>query len=109
MNELKQFYGTEKYHQCFMGVLLTDGVKYVADELKCHWVFSDAGVILKMKLKDEEFVTVNLIAENSKAKIVYTDGNETTLYTQEYGYTDLPDINLKFFYTNNVMMLPSEY
>ena len=41
--ELKQFHGTSRYHKhLFPGkspIILTDGCKYVRDELNAYWLF----------------------------------------------------------------------
>jgi len=36
--DLDQFIGTEEYHKYMAGVVLTDGVKYLAEEGKCFWL-----------------------------------------------------------------------
>ncbi|MFW6130408.1 MAG: DUF6876 family protein [Atribacterota bacterium] len=46
--------------------------------------------------------------ENKSCKVIYTNGNEKILYKQEYDYTDLEN-NLEFYFTDNVLMLCSEY
>ncbi len=107
---LGQFSGTEQYYKDYLGLLLTDGTKYLMEELKCGWLMSDIAVIVKMKLKKEEFICVKLFVKDSKAKVVYDDGNGNVLFQQKYEYTDFPEVEeFKMFYTNGVLMLTSEY
>lgn len=42
-HELNQFVGTSSYYKfSLIGTwVLTDGTKYVADELKCYWLFEN--------------------------------------------------------------------
>jgi hypothetical protein len=107
-SEQTNFTGTEQYHTGYMGVQMTDGVFYTQERAKCGWLMSDASVILKMKLKDEEFVVVKAKVKNHKAVVTYDDGNGKVLYTQKYEYTDLPEGEFKMYYENGVLMLPSE-
>ena len=113
MNKLKQellhFSGTENYYRDFMEILVTDGIKYFQETAEANWVVSDIAVIVKMKLKNENFISIDLIVKDGKATIQYTDGNDTKLYKQDYEYADLEDIELKFFFVDNVLMLSNEY
>ena len=109
-NETAGFTGTEQYHQGFMGTNLTDGIKYVADRAKADWMFSDAAVIARMKLKGEGFIVAKVkVTDDSNAVITYEDGDEHKLFSQKYGYTDFPKGEFKFYIIDNVMLLPSEY
>lgn len=103
------FFGTENYYDVF-GVTVTDGIKYVMSN-GYSWCISDVCVLLKLneKLKTQEFVSVKLkVLSDKKAVITYEDGNNKILFKQEYGYTDAL-VDLTLFYTNNVLMLSSEY
>ncbi|WP_235130095.1 DUF6876 family protein [Chryseobacterium indicum] len=50
-----QFTGTEHYYSYILGIVLTDGVKSVADEEQCYW-FLDciASYQTSQKFLDEE-------------------------------------------------------
>lgn len=108
--ELSGFTGTEQYYNGFGGVKLTDGVFYVTDN-GASWLVSDVCVICKVhpKVRGQEFVSVTCVAKNGTAKVTYDDGNGNVLYTQKYGYTDLADQTVKFYYTGGVLMLAGEY
>ena len=36
-SDLQQFYGTEQHYR-YLNILITDGVKYLADQGQCHWL-----------------------------------------------------------------------
>ena len=54
-------------------------------------------------------MSIALIVVDSSAKIIVDDGNGNVLYTREVDYTDAEEGAWKFFFTNNVLLLPSEY
>jgi len=107
LNGIEQFTGTQAYHNV-LNANVTDGVNYVMKN-GYSWFITDTLIVIKMKLRNEEFLSIKLkLLDNNKAKMVITDGNEKTLYTQEYGYTDAKR-ELNLFFTDKVMMLNSEY
>ena len=111
LTQLDQFYGTEQYHNV-MGVNVTDGVAYIMNN-GYSWLVTDAIVVIKMKLKKHEFLTVDLIINKNlvhkdEATMRITDGNDYCLYEQHYGYTTARR-TIKLFFTNNVLMLTGEY
>jgi len=111
LRDLNRFYGSEYYHTLnIFGVSfnLTDGAKYVYEN-GYAWFIKDALIYTFMKLKNEEFLTIELkLGENKTAEMIITDGNEKVLYTQKYGYTDAKR-SFKMFFTDNVLMLAGEY
>ena len=107
LQALSQFYGTEYYHK-YLNALLTDGVAYVMKN-GYAWFISDVLIVSKMKLRNEEFLSIKLkLLGNDKAEMVITNGNGKTLYTQEYKFTDAKR-ELSLYFVDNVMMLSSEY
>lgn len=109
LKELDMFTGTEQYHNIdFMRRIKgTDGIAYVMEK-GYSWVVTDALIILNMKLRDQEFVVIELEIKDKTADIIYSDGNGNQLYKQHYKYTDAKT-NFKMYYTNDVLMLASEY
>jgi len=107
---LENFIGTQKYYHGYLGVNLTDGVAYISNN-GYSWLVTDAISVIKTKLVSEEFLCIKLeILGDSKARMIVTDGNDKTLYEQNYDYTDAKR-NLKLFYdkNSNVLMLSGEY
>jgi len=108
LKDLNNFNGTEKYSGMF-GVNLTDGVAYLMNN-GYSWFVTDVLSIIKIdeKVKKEEFLTIKLKLADARGEMAITDGNNKTLYTQFYEYTDAKK-EFQLFYTNNVLMLSSEY
>jgi hypothetical protein len=113
---LSQFSGTEEYYfnPIFRSVRYTDGVQFLGAN-GASWLVTDMLAVLvhEPKVKREEFVSVTITTKQkddvTTAKVVYDNGNGKIIYTQDYDGTDFPLRELKFFYTNNVLMLASEY
>jgi hypothetical protein len=104
--------GTESYH--ILSPLdrnkvmkATDSVVLFCKEKSAFWCF-DVMFSYYPNIKKEEFVTFHFDVENDKCKFYATNGNDKILVKQNIPYTDL-DVSVKFFYTNNVLMFPSDY
>lgn len=106
LKELEQFCGTEQYHKV-MGLNATDGVAYIMQN-GYSWFVTDAVAVIRTKLAGQEFLSIKLEVNDSKAKMLITDGNDLILYTQDYEYTDAKR-NLSLYCTDGVLMLNSEY
>lgn len=111
LKDLGQYYGTENYYK-IMTKNVTDGIIYLMKN-GYSWFITDilSVVLCKQKVSQEDFlgITLKVDLENHTAKLKITDGNETTLYTQNYNYTDAKVTELKLFFTNEVLMLAREY
>lgn len=107
LKEIGQYYGTTQYWDV-MGVNVTDGIKYVMDN-GYSWLVTDASVILKMVLAKERFVVIkSKLEEDGTVNVKYFNGDGEELYRQDYEWSDAK-AEIKFYYTNNVLMLPGEY
>jgi len=108
LKELNQFCGTQQYYKGFLNTNLTDGIAYIMNN-GYTWFVNDAITVIKTELKNQAFLVVKLeLLPDSKAKMIIDDGNGKILYTQNYDYTDAKR-ELKLFFTDNVLMLSSEY
>ena len=47
--------------------------------------------------------------EDRTASLVCDDGNDNIVYTQHVAFTDFPLDEIKLYFTDNVILLPSEY
>lgn len=112
--DLLQFTGTENYYR-YQNLLLTDGVYYLAHEGECFWLMDAifSHLVTNSSLARQEFIALNLKVQNSKAKLVFEDGNDGILASQNIPYTDFPLEKIKLFLVREasqfVVMLPSEY
>lgn len=109
--DLQQFTGTENWyrHYFIRDVTFTDGVKYFAETAGAWWFVDDCIIEYSPLMREHGFLTITLDVSNSKAKITVDDGNDNVLATREIPYTDCPDGTYRFYFTNDVLLLPSEY
>ncbi|WP_430427067.1 DUF6876 family protein [Maribacter litoralis] len=115
---LQHFNGTEIFHQIpLTRTRFTDGLKYLANVAGCFWLITDASVIAK-SLKDKSyFITIDFrrlsekerVEKGCEAIIVYSDGNDTVLESHGYQFADFPLDELRLFFVDDTLMLPSEY
>jgi len=111
--DLRQFTGTEFWyrHPFKRHILYTDGVKYVAETAGAYWlvdeiVFSQ----MKKKLAAQPFQHWKLkVKPNATATLTCEDGNDNVVYTKRLSFTDFPLEEISIFFTDNVILLPSEY
>lgn len=112
-NNLGQFTGTESYWKFNLGVLLTDGAKFVADNAGngAYWLM-DAIASYKAdpQIASQSFQHWILkVRKDNTAVLTCDDGDGNVLVTQEILYTDFPIEEIRFYLIDNVLMLPSEY
>lgn len=112
---LKQFSGTESWfrHPAFKNCLYTEGVQFVAEQGAAYWLLDKIFACQTCigKLANEPFVSWELIRnkEGNGARLECTDGNCNPLYSENIIYTDFPLQSIKFYFIDNVLLLPSEY
>ncbi len=122
VNEIKEnlqyFTGTEMFYQIpLLRTRFTDGLKYLSEVAECFWLITDTSVIAKSLMNRSEFITIDFkkLSEQERetkgfdAEIIYSDGNDTILEKQGYRATDFPLDELRLFFVNDTLMLPSEY
>lgn len=109
---LSQCIGTERYYCMPVPRLLyTDGVKLFVDKAGAYWLLVDIGLFLhdRPNLRSQYFLDIQLkVTEDNKGKLVFDDGNGNVLFERSYKYI-VPVGEWHFFYTSDVLMLPSEY
>lgn len=113
-SDLRQFTGTESWyhHGINRNVVFTDGSKYVADQGGAYWLL-DAIAIAQHHEKDvafEEFQIWRLkVNDYRTASLTRDDGNGNIVYTQRIAFADFPLDEIKLYFTDNTILLPSEY
>ena len=110
--DLVQFTGTETWwrHPLKRDILYTDGAKYVADAGEAYWLLDViASGQLVSRVKCEEFQVWILKVKDNSGVVTAEDGNGKVIYRQELEFTDFPLPEIKFYFTDGVLMLPSEY
>lgn len=115
---LQHFHGTEMFYQIpLLRTRYTDGLKYLAEIANCFWLITDTSVIAKSLMDRSEFITIDFKrlsnerqeATGYEAEIIYTDGNDTVLERHGYRVTDFPLDELRLYFVNDTLLLPSEY
>lgn len=114
-DDLANFYGSENWyrHGLVRSVLFTDGAKYVADAGGAYWLLDEIAFAQKTFKKDlagEEFQLWRLTVRDDRcATLACEDGNGRVILVKLIPYTDFPLAEISFYFTNNVILLPSEY
>ncbi len=109
--DLNSFTGTESYWKtCLFAPKLvhTDGVQYFADHANAYW-FLDIVATEYFNGLDDDFLSIKLVVHSDRANITVEDGDCNIIKSREIEFTDCPEGIYKFFLTNNVLMLTSEY
>ena len=115
---LQHFHGSELLYRIpLIRTRYTNGVKYLANTADCYWLVTDVSVIAKSLMNRSRFITVDFkkyTAEEAEihgysAAITYGDGNGNTFEEHKYHVTDFPLEELRLFFVDNTLLLPSEY
>ena len=111
---LGQFTGSESWyrHGINRAVLFTDGAKYVADQAGAYWLLDEIAIIQPhdARLRGEEFQVWKLaVNADQTGALTCEDGSDNVVYTKQIEYTDFPREGITLYFTNNTILLPSEY
>jgi phage baseplate assembly protein gpV len=113
--DLAQFTGSESWyrHAINRAVLFTDGAKFVADRAGAYWLIDEIAIIQPhdKRVAAEEFQVWKLAVNADQTGVLTCDdGNDHVVYTKQIEYTDFPpDGIITLYFTNNTILLPSEY
>ncbi len=112
-SQLAHFIGTTGYYRISRKHLLTDGTKYLAENAECFWMMDAIASHLSEIGTSGWFVQVKVTVQDSRATMIYDDGNGSELARQEIPYTDFPPDQIRLYACWDglhwVIMLPSEY
>ena len=119
LDELRNFYGTERYYRTNPGLLVTDGAKFLADNAGAYWLLDMVWSYLPVLRKSgDTFFVVVLTKDGVEAPgamfSIQDDVPPSKTYaTQAVEFTDFPldEIALYLSATEEefVLMLKSEY
>jgi hypothetical protein len=109
--DLVAFIGTETWrrHPLNRSMLLTDGVVYFAEAAGCWWFLDIVATEIFRIQATHPFLVIDLDVNDGKADIRVSDGNDVVLFKRHIHFTDAPDGLWRFYLTDNVVLLPSEY
>ena len=122
VNEIKEglqhFHGSETVFQIpLLRTRYTNGIKYLAEAAECFWLITDTSAFAKTLMDKSYFITIDFKRlpkdkqdySGYEAEIIYSDGNGNIFETHRYNVTDFPLDELRLFFVDNTLMLPSEY
>jgi len=110
LKALNSFIGTQQYHSFYMGTLLTDGAKYIAEN-GYSWLLTDAVSVIKTtpRIRKEPFLVIQLTnLKNYECDLIISDGNDNILHKQHYNFTDAQR-EFTLYFSEDILMLSSEY
>ena len=110
--DLAQFTGSEQWyrHGLVRKVLYTDGAQYVAETAGAYWLLDEiAFAQAEPTVAVEEFQLWKLkVNAGQTAILTCDDGNGNVVYIKRIEFTDFPLDEITLYFTNNVILLPSE-
>jgi hypothetical protein len=112
--DLAQFTGTENWyrHPIRRNILYTDGIQYLAEKAGAYWLIDEIAFNqMQPRIGSEEFQvwTLKVNLEKNQAVLTCDNGNGHIVYSKEIEYTDFPLGEIRVYFTNNVILLTSEY
>ena len=112
-DDLAQFIGSENWyqHSLVRSITYTDGAKYVADAGGAYWLLDEIALAQRFApaVKAEPFQVWRLAVDSTQGVLTCDDGNDNVVYTKQIPFTDFPLPEIKLYFTDNVILLPSEY
>ena len=110
-SDLRQFTGTETSfrHPINRNVLYTEGVQYVAEQGGAYWLIDEIALIqpYDKKVASEPFQVWKLMVRaDRRATLACEDGSGKLVFTKELEFTDFPLDEIKFYFTDNTILLP---
>ena len=113
-SKLELFTGSQEFyrHGLVQRVLYTEGVQYVAESAGAYWLVDEiATAQLAHPVRAEEFQVWRLAVDQEKSTALLTcdDGNDRVVYSKAIEFTDFPAPEMRMYFTNNTVLLPSEY
>ena len=116
--QLSQFNGSQQIFTLpLCRTRYTEGIQFLAQSANAFWLLTDTSVMGKSLQDKSRFITIDfkryspseVETHGHDAAITYTDGNGTVLALQQYHFTDFPLEQIRLFFVDNTLLLPSEY
>jgi flagellar hook-associated protein FlgK len=111
VSELANFCGTNFWYQHHLvkRMTYTDGVKYFADRTGSFWLIDVVATEFFPLLAEQPFLSVMVKSDGNSCEILVTDGNDNQITARKFSFTTMPAGEWKFYLTDGVLLLPSEY
>ena len=112
-NELKHFSGSETFyrHTLMRKFVYTEGVQYLAEKGGAYWLIDYIlSYQLEPPIKDTPFQVWKIkVADDLTGTITVEDGNKHLIKCFNLSFTDFPIKEYTLWFTDNTLLLPSEY
>lgn len=113
--QLAHFTGTERYYRVHPRLVVTDGVKFLANEAQCFWLL-DVIYSYMSKVRGG-FAIAHLTVKDGVGKFVLCgdmdEGKHINVFAKQRVDTDFPLPEIKLYVIEDdpawVVLLPSEY
>jgi hypothetical protein len=110
---LNTFIGTTQYYRHWSGMRFTDGVKFLADTMNCHWFLDVIASYQNAALRDRWLLEMQFwelrVRPDRSATVVCRRDLDDVAFQQEIPMTDFPFEYVKVYVENGVILLPSEH
>ena len=112
---MRQFTGSEHWYRGTLNrkVVFTDGAKHVADHGGAYWLLDEIALIqpYDKRVAAEEFQVWTLKVDLVRKTGILTceDGNGNKVFEKALEFTDFPLPEITLWFTDNTILLPSEY
>lgn len=110
--DLSGFNGTDQMFRHFTGLVFTEGVKYLADQVGAYWLIDEILLANRYskKLKKEEFQVWTLkVNDDRTCRLVCRgDTNAPKVVDKKIEWTDFPAEGITLWLENNTLCLPAE-
>lgn len=111
---LRQFTGTTTWfrHGLIRDVLFTEGAQYVAEAAGAFWLIDEIAFAqhYERPVAAESFQHWKLhVNSDHSALLTCDDGNGQVVFSKSVPYSDFPLDEISLYFTNHVILLPSEY
>ena len=110
---LAHFTGTTQWYRHALNrkVLYTEGAQHVAEHGGAYWLLDEIAWAQLLKgIAAEEFQVWKLTVKPDKsATLSCEDGNGNEVMSKPLAFTDFPLDEFTLWFTDNVILLPSEY
>jgi hypothetical protein len=112
--DLIQFTGSESLfrHSLIRHIRYTEGVQYVAETAGAYWLIDEITFNqVAPAVAAEEFQHWKLVVDLERHAAILTcdDGNDVVVLTKRIEFTDFPLDEIRFYFVDNTILLPSEY
>jgi hypothetical protein len=112
---LMQFIGTEHWYRHALNreIVFTDGAKHIADVGGAYWLLDEivlAQLLSEKTVAGEAFQLWRLsVHPGQTGTLTCENGNGIEVYRKAFDFTDFPAAGVTLYFSDNTILLPSEY